>query len=380
MSEDTFGMVDLDGLNELANKRQSYLIENFMLRPSINILAGHSGLGKSAFCGQMGMAVAGGRPFLGYDVEDPGLVVYCDAESTPNMMNPMMHALADHLELQPPISNFKLWNPNWNTIDAKTVIPHNKISVYRMVAKHKPKLVVLDSLRNFFPLAIKEQEKAAEMIREMRKLGAEFGTSFLLIHHLRKGDRAERAAGTRPTVRRDINMWLEEAAGTLALINNTDLRCGWEKERGSDEDFWFGGFLRVYGNVGPFKVRRLYDDEGWPLGYRLCTKQEQLNPTEQVTYAQLPWEEFDFTYLTKTLRKSQGASGRLIKKCVELGIVRIAREVQSSGKGRPKRFYMKTSPDEIIEEGEADESKLEQRGFNESTDGIILQPPMVSVS
>jgi hypothetical protein len=356
MSKFGHGTVDYEELQQLANGRQSYLIDRFMLRPSINILAGHSGLGKSAFCAQMGLSVASGRDFLGYKVDDPGPVIYCDAESTPSMMEPMTRALADLLDLDDVPDNFVYWNPNWNISNSTNVIPQTSVQLFRMVANIQPKLVILDSLRNFFPLAIKEQEKAAEMIRSMRKYGGQSGTSFLVIHHLRKGDRAERAAGTRPTVKKDINQWLEEVSGTLALINNTDLRCGWEKEHGSDEDFWFGGFLRVYGPVGPFKVRRMFDSEGFPLGYRMCTSKEQLTPAELMTYEQLPWDVFEFSYFTKVLRKSQGASARFVKKCLELGILRVVREDHPGGigKGRPRRVYIKTAPDEFVEEVNAE--------------------------
>jgi hypothetical protein len=274
----------------------------------------------------------------------------------------MTEALARHVGVEKPPNDFMFWNPNWNIDNKNVVITQNKIQLYQIVKSIKPRLVILDSLRNFYPKAIGDQEEAGRMIKEMRKYSAETGCSWLIIHHLRKTDKEERNQGQRPTVRNDVLLWLEEAAGTLALINNTDLRLGWEKERGQQDTLWLGGFLRVFGTVGPYKIQRELDDEGEPTGYRLSTPIEQLTVTEQTIYGQLPDDrEFNYAYVVETLRRSRSVTSRLIKKCVDLRLLRITREVgrEDGQPGRTTKFYRKTSPDEVIEDEDSDSREPE---------------------
>ncbi|MHA1962608.1 MAG: AAA family ATPase [Candidatus Thorarchaeota archaeon] len=345
------GLVDPVGLSALRKEKRPYLIERFMLKPSINILVGHSGQGKSALCMQMGMCIAGGERFFGHIINEPGPVIYCDAESTPDMMGEMVEGLSYHIGYgHTPPEHFHIWNPNWNVEKNAVVIPQNKITLYKYVKAIKPKLVIIDSLRNFYPLAISKQEKASEMIKEMRKLGGETGTSFLLVHHLRKTDKEERRAGERASVRQNVNLWLEEASGTLALINNTDLRLGWEPDEKDPDNFWLGGFLRVAGTIGPFRLDRIYDDNGDPSGYKPCQVVQQLSRVERDIYAQLPFDTFYFTYITRDLGRKQGTTARFIRKALDLGLIRVVGKEQPYNGGRPRKLYQKTSPDEVVED------------------------------
>jgi hypothetical protein len=338
------GLLTYDELKALADIRQSYLIENFMLKPSINILAGDSGMGKSALAAQMAMCVASGVPFLGHKIDKTGPVIYCDAEAQPATMLPMLEALARHLGLPRVPKDFTLWNPSWNVDNKAVIIIQNKQQLYQRVGDVKPALVVIDSLRNFFPLSIKEQEHASGMIREFRRFSGQTGCTWLVVHHLRKKNKEERANRTRPTVKHDIHLWLEEAAGSLALINNTDLRLGWEEDPSSSSDaLWLGGFLRVFGTVGPYKIIRDLDDEGEPIGYRLATPGEQLNKLEWEIYNSLPPKTaFTFTHLTKNLEKTQSASAKFIRRALDLGLIEVIRTIPAENNdGRPKRVYRK---------------------------------------
>jgi hypothetical protein len=345
-----FGLLKPDEVQKLAGQRVPYLIENVLPSPSINIFVGHSGLGKTAFAAQLGMAVAANIAFLGNKIMETGPVVYCDAESTPAMMTPMCAALAGHLGLDTVPSNFVMWNPTWQLDPTRPVMMHSRVRLYEIVRTVKPKLVVLDSLRNFFPMAIQEQDQAARMIREMRKLCGDTGCSWLLVHHLRKTNREERANNTRPTIRSEIMAWIEEAAGTLALVNNTDARLGWEQDRSGN--LWFGGFLRLYGVIGPYKMIRELDEEGEPIGYAIGDPIEQLPRDMQVLFGQLPLgQEFSFNYLVDTLRKSRGTSSRFIRRCRNLGLIAVTREVPREDGGRPLKMYAK-----IVEEADAEDS------------------------
>jgi len=63
-----------------SSEKQIELVEGFFPQPSINVLGGESGLGKSPLAIQLAVCVAAGLPFLGMPVKQ-GIVLYCDYEN-----------------------------------------------------------------------------------------------------------------------------------------------------------------------------------------------------------------------------------------------------------------------------------------------------------
>jgi hypothetical protein len=301
------------------------------------------------------MCVAAGLDFLSFNIDSPGPVLYADQESTPHMMDKVSQALANYLGMDEVPKNFYMWNPTWTVREGKQMLMPNTQQLYQRVQVLKPKLVILDSLRNFYPLAIKNQEDAGKMIKEMRKWGANSNTSWLIVHHLRKTDKEERANNTRPTIRSDVRMWLEEAAGTFALINNTDTRLGWEQV-GRDHHLWFGGFMRVHGDVGPFRMIRDLDTQGDPMGYRLASPYEQLSQHMQEmvdVLIQQDVKEFTFHDL-RTMGLSKSGASRFIRKLTDLGIARLSRTLESPDPTVPATRYYVIQKDQLWREDESE--------------------------
>ena len=345
------GLLTPEEVANLAGNKDPFLVEDFLLKPSINIICGHSGLGKSALCMQLGICIAAGLDFLSYNIDSPGPVLYADQESTPKMMTGIAETLSSYLGMDKVPEQFYLWNPTWTVQEGKQMLMPTAQQLYQRVQILKPKLVILDSLRNFYPFAIKNQEDAGKMIKEMRKWGAKSNTSWLIVHHLRKTDREERANNTRPTIRSDVRMWLEEAAGTFALINNTDTRLGWE-QIGGEHQIWFGGFMRVHGDVGPFKIVRDLDEQGDAMGYRLASPKDQLPPNMSNwldTLLEQQTDEISFHDL-RTLGMSKAGASRFIRKLTDLGIIRLSRTVESEDPMVPATRYYRIQRDQLWEE------------------------------
>lgn len=332
-----WGLVGQTRLKSLAEARVDYLVDGLVLCPSVNILAGDSGLGKSPLCVQLALSVATGKPFLGHGVKAPGPVIYCDAEAQPATLWPIAEGISKHIGLPNVPENLLFWNPSWNVDDRSFILVQNKTHLYNIVERAKPALVILDTLRYFFPREVNDPDLTIAMLKEMRRYCGQNKTSWLLVHHLRKKNKDELAAKARPTIRNSAPLWLEEASGTLALINNTDLRLGWEKDADPEsEALWMGGLLRTKGEVGPFKVDRRFDDEGDPVGYSLASVHEQFTPKELEIYASLPNEgrEFTYTYITQNLGKKDSLAARFIRRACDLGFVKVARTIQNNGKRR----------------------------------------------
>jgi hypothetical protein len=247
-------------LADIARKKQSHLIDGIFLKPSVNILVGDSGLGKTAFAIQLGLSVAAGLPWLGRNTSQ-GRVLFVDAESPVSELQKMVETISQFLGLNtPPENDFLVWSPNWDVSFAGDF----RSALKRVVDERQPELVVVDSLRDVFPEAETKNPEATKVINFLRTLMKGSGTSFVLIHHLRKGGDPKEI----PRLDLDPHGWLREASGARALVNQTDTRIGVDTSHAKGADLTIAGFTRMTGRIFPINIARVFDDDGEPKGYR----------------------------------------------------------------------------------------------------------------
>src|SRR5207249_4562753 len=82
--------------------------------------------------------------------------------------------------------------------------------------------------------------------------------------------------------------WLQECAGSLALVNQSDTRIGVEPHPKGEADLLVAGFVRGTGRFVPLDLARVTNDEGTPVGYRLLTGIELLNQEDRALFERLP--------------------------------------------------------------------------------------------
>src|SRR5206468_11574380 len=90
-------------------------------------------------------------------------------------------------------------------------------------------LLIIDSLRAYRPDAEERNCNASAVMNELRKLAREYGTAFLLIHHIRKPGED----GTPPLEGERVLAWLNMACGARALINQSDVRIAFDASSGA---------------------------------------------------------------------------------------------------------------------------------------------------
>ena len=81
--------------------------------------------------------------------------------------------------------------------------------------------------------------------------------------------------------------WLEEAAGTKALVNQTHTRLGLAKPKG-ESDLGIRGFVKGRGEFGPWLIRRMYNEHGEPFGYNRVMGSDLLKVADQNLLGQIP--------------------------------------------------------------------------------------------
>jgi hypothetical protein len=288
-----------------------HIVEGLIPPRSVNILVGDSGIGKSPLGYQLGLAVASGTPFLDLPVQQ-GKVLLVDFENSVADAHWIMEQQRKHLGIDRFPPTFQLWPLQLDPL---------RETVEEVIAMFAPDLVILDSLRSFSPKMESDNSAAVEQIKRLRATAAVHGTAFLLIHHVRKQRQLGHAGSPVSLEEGEVMDWLLRAAGVRALINQTDVRLA--VSRRADGTLVLRGHFRTRGEVGPFLLRRKFEDAtGEPLAYdRFAAEPGMLqNPEQESCLAGLP-DLFSFTEARLRYGKLHEATNLMIHKMLRLGLI-----------------------------------------------------------
>lgn len=282
------GIFNIDKLRERisSTKDTPYLIEGLIAEHSLNLLAGHSALGKTPLAVTLGIAVASGTPFLEHPTRK-GRVLYCDSESPIGQFASMAGQISLQAELDEVPDNFEVWSPNW---DAGAGLDYGD-TLLRKVELAQPDLVIIDPLRNFFPEIEQAADDASRRFNQIEVLAKERGTSFVFVHHLRKTN------AETPSVVDDPQTWLMNVAGSQAIVNRVNARLGVEQSGREPDDIVIGGMIRGIGPITPIHITRDYDEHNEIRGYRRLNGLDFLREDYRTALAKL---ETEFTHAQAT--------------------------------------------------------------------------------
>jgi hypothetical protein len=239
-------------------------------------------------------------------------VLYCDAESTAFQLRHMIKILSQFLGLVTPPTDLRIFSPN---VGAGAARPGGWGSqVLENVRFYRPRFVVVDTLRMFWPEAESDSTESTNLVASWKKLSREIeiGCSWLALHHRRKRDQSNAVS-----LEKDRHLWFQESAGSLALINQSDTRLGLDEV---GNDLVLGGFVRVEGWLSPMHLDRVHDDDGNPLGYKVRQGIEFLNDRYREVYDGLP-REFRFKDARQALGASDSNTTAFLKQAVGLGVL-----------------------------------------------------------
>jgi hypothetical protein len=302
--------------------RNRVVVEGVLNAGQVGIIIGESGIGKSPLNYQMGLCVAAGKPFLGMKATR-GLVIYVDGENGTQNSQAIRNSLLRHLKIDCP-ENFLLLD-----------VP-DMAHLRPIVHKLKPTLVVIDTLRAFDPQAERENSIAAALIKDLKTLGRQTGTAFLIIHHPKKpsGD-----YGPPKLDRDNVMEWFNQASGAKALISQTDTRIAIESTTKGDAALVMVWNHKVRGVTGPVFLTRVLDEDDEPIGYdRLAGSVALLPKDQQDPFEKLP-STFSFTQARHAYGKGGEATIGFLRKCIGLGLLekvgklyrKVPRTTESSG-------------------------------------------------
>jgi hypothetical protein len=300
-----------------------FLIDGILTQPSLTLVVGDSGIGKSPLIYQAMIAIAAGLPFLGRTVRK-GRTLYMDCENGIHQVDEIVSQLSKHLKLTACPDDLLLWNLN----DCPTDWGQRGHELRDVIREARPDVVVIDPLNAIFNGIEQDNTRAGTAYQELRGLMREFGCSFVCLHHPRKFD-PRQVTEDQSLELGNLHRWFDNARGHRVLINGSDLRLGVEPATTSlnDSQLVVRGFRRVYGEIPMMRLYRVLDDDGEPIGYNQMSGAQLLseNPEQQATFKRLP-SEFAFKQAMQTYGKQNQATRDFLVKCIGAGLLRQVRK------------------------------------------------------
>jgi len=169
--------LDLAAIAEKGIPPRQWLIQPWIAKGDIALLAGSAGVGKSTLAASMAISLAAGAPWLSYPTHETP-VLYVDEEAGEEEIARLFLRLnGSH------IPNLHLTSGSGLQLGS----PESLQKLETAIEEKQPGLVILDTATHLFSQA--DENNAAEIaahFRHLFRLRDLYGTSFLILHHLRK--------------------------------------------------------------------------------------------------------------------------------------------------------------------------------------------------
>lgn len=212
-----------------AKLETQFVITGALPEQAIGFLVGRPEAGKSFLAYDAALAVARGRPWLGFDVPEPGRVLVL------NYDNPHTELGRRFLKL-----GMTKDDPIWfhsiaaaqppEGLPALLRIPDSLYALMAVISRIRPSLVILDALRQAHTLEERSSQDMAMVMACLRQM-TQYGASVLALHHLRKkqqGKEEDDAEAMRGSTE------IEASADSIMLVRQGRVELmksrGWKPE------------------------------------------------------------------------------------------------------------------------------------------------------
>jgi AAA domain len=295
------------------------LVAGYLPSVGYNIMIGESGLGKSPLLVQLGICVAMGLPFLRMPTTR-AKVLMVDYENH-TQLDGMISTISKFLNVDR--EELGQWLEVLNDGDAAYVVAQAK--------DYGAGLILVDALRGLSSLAESKNDAASDLISQLNELKA----CKLVLHHPRKADRK----APPPALEADdtnLMMWMQEAAGARALINQASTRIAVDGCR--QADLLLRAHYKVRGEVPRVYVSRIVDEWGEPVGYAAAEGEQLLSLNQRSWFLQVQGQTIPFAKLTELFQCNNRLAAQFVSDCQQAGIAVVTGTVKSKTDPRKVAF------------------------------------------
>lgn len=303
-----------------------------MREGQIAAVGGAYGVGKSPWLQELLICRINGLPWCGrtvlkgpaalFDFENPAWAIRRNIENVCRRRGIRLPRIPDELEIFSEVDDPATNPATANLLDVlKSGNAEDKFGILEGVFKRKQSaLLVIDPPEMFFPMDTRHKRDVLWLYSQYRSLLSRWPHALIMnSFNLRKKDKR---AGTSNLLV-DPRGWLEEIAGSLDLLNRSDVRLGM--------DFYLDDDIRVVNGVRrredlhPLLIRSTYleGDPDKPAGFELVQASEvelfgALKGKLHEYWLALP-SEFTFEQAVDVMGKSN--FDRLKKRTTSLGVL-----------------------------------------------------------
>lgn len=216
--------------NELLKSefKMDWLIDGVIPKGATCFVSAESGVGKSRLTLQIALAMASGTSFLSWPSSEKLKVFYLSLEMGGDELKEFISTLGGQKELSDDISNRFILSPIGSPLVLGSEEGFNLLET--MCREHRPDVMFIDALGKL-TLKKLEEEEAKKINNQLAKLKKKYGTTFIIIHHIRKATNSGGKGKQRPT-QDDIygdqyiitdaalvlTMWKEESKADIELF------------------------------------------------------------------------------------------------------------------------------------------------------------------
>ncbi len=184
-----------------------WLVEGIWPEEGCGFFAGEPKTKKSWFVLALALAIVAGVSFLGHSVSQ-GRVILFDEENNRRALRDRVRRLAAGMSVSTSgLDDLMVAGPGQLRLDR----PEAMDGLRELVARVRPKLVILDPFVRFHRGNEKDAESMSPMLSDLRDIQRKFGTSIIIVHHLRKQGQVKASLGQRMRGSSDLHGWLDAA-------------------------------------------------------------------------------------------------------------------------------------------------------------------------
>ena len=239
------------------------------------VMASQPGLGKSFLFLQLCVALATGKPFLGYEAQPPCAATYFGLEDSKDMFHRRVRSIIDHYRFcgdwtdQDEASfrrNFCAPFVNWKSEGATTFLPDLMPNLELLLATYAergvpPGVMVIDTLARVSDGDENTVQGLRPVLNAASRL-AEHGHTPILLHHVGKGQDGARNAKDKPTL--NDRMSTDWIRGTGSIVGN--FRCCLQFAKVSEDEAAGAGMDPEMARMGQILVFGVTKSNGGPRG------------------------------------------------------------------------------------------------------------------
>jgi len=180
-------------------EKEKFILEPFIPSKSIVLLDGIGGLGKSFFAIELAFALSIGESFLlpSFKPKQAVPVLYLTAEDSPDDFRSRLQAIKNAYQYKNRAENFH-WISSLSSkfpLQASTFFTKEYSRIVKtemadylefLIRETKAKLVIIDSLINWYGLNENSSEDAVYFYNFLKYLIRKYNLSFLILHHQSK--------------------------------------------------------------------------------------------------------------------------------------------------------------------------------------------------